>query len=271
MTASMRQTEATSSLCIWRDRFVFTASEFHADQSCRPSNTILVGADNDLVLNALGREHRGHAMLVKANIEREITLLKGGLYSLNLDPTHPLCRFLRIELQGDRGIVDLSDKISSDIRASIRHRVASTDANCQEDFRLSQKLIDAAFPDSRNLQPIDSRVDLVASWLWTRIPKKIDLNFLADLCGLSQSRLAHIFTEQLGISIRQYLLWVKMRKAAELFVKDQSLADVAHEIGFSDSAHLSRTFSRYFALKPSYLANHSTVRVRVCASNLDAQ
>jgi AraC family transcriptional regulator, arabinose operon regulatory protein len=100
------------------------------------------------------------------------------------------------------------------------------------------------------------------------VPARVDLPFLAHLCGLSQSRLAHVFTERLGISIRQYLLWVKMRAAAEMFVRHLSLAEVAHEIGFADSSHLSRTFMRYFALTPSFLANEKLVRMQVCESSL---
>ena len=84
------------------------------------------------------------------------------------------------------------------------------------------------------------------------------------MATLKWSRLAHLFTDEVGISIRQYLLWIKMRYAAELFVRNKTLSEVAHEIGFSDSSHLSRTFTRYFALTPSYLANNKLVELQIC-------
>lgn len=136
--------------------------------------------------------------------------------------------------------------------------------DCEQVRTGSQQILDALFPEATRSQSTDPRVDAVASWLLTHVPVRTDLRQLANFCGLSESRLAHVFASATGRSIREYLLWVKMRKAAEKFVAGSTLTEMAHATGFSDLAHLSRTFKRYFDLAPSFLSNPAFVRVQIC-------
>jgi len=43
-------------------------------------------------------------------------------------------------------------------------------------------------------------------------------------------------------------LWLRLMRAVERFAAGASLTDAAHEAGFADSAHLSRTFRRMFGI-----------------------
>lgn len=205
----------------------------------------------------------GIAVLIGPNTKRSLSAENAGLYSLNLDPTHRICRYLRTHVLRGRSLADLSNSVETATMALARKAVEFPH-QCADVYRASEEILHSLFPFAIGTQPMDDRIDLVTSWLWSHVPVRVDLGFLSTLSGLSKSRLAHLFTAEVGVSLRQYLLWVKMRKAAEMFVNDAPLADVAHEIGFSDSAHLSRTFMRYFALKPSFLSNPKLVRVQIC-------
>lgn len=251
-----------ASLTIWRDRFIFTSPRFVGEQSCRPSTVIVIGINGDLELTADGRTFVSRAFLIGANVKRALKTRDTGLYSLNIDPINPYSRALR-GLTSEAGLLDLVARLSAPVLAAARESVEQAQA-CGEVRRSSQVILDTLFPEVVGTQPMDVRIEMVLSWLWAHVPSAVDLGFLARLCGLSESRLAHLFTDEVGISIRQYLLWVKMRIAAELFTRNRTLSEVAHEIGFSDSSHLSRTFTRYFALTPSYLANGQMVRLQVC-------
>ncbi|MCB1308754.1 MAG: helix-turn-helix transcriptional regulator [Leptospiraceae bacterium] len=91
---------------------------------------------------------------------------------------------------------------------------------------------------------------------------------LEDLCqstGISGDRLMRLFKEAMGIPIRRYHLWIRLRQVAYLLKEGMNLTRAAHEAGFSDSAHLSRTFKSMFGVPPSeFLAGNSGVRVRFC-------
>jgi AraC-like DNA-binding protein len=65
--------------------------------------------------------------------------------------------------------------------------------------------------------------------------------------------LRHLFVEQTGLPFRTYLLWLRLTKAVAVFAGGGSLTEAAHEAGFSDSAHFSRTFRRMFGLPAAAL------------------
>ncbi len=70
---------------------------------------------------------------------------------------------------------------------------------------------------------------------------------------LSPSRLRHLFVEQTGLAFRTYMLWQRLVRALEAYSEGKSLTESAHFAGFSDSAHLSRVFKRYFGLPATTL------------------
>ncbi|MGV9616652.1 helix-turn-helix transcriptional regulator [Nocardia xishanensis] len=74
---------------------------------------------------------------------------------------------------------------------------------------------------------------------------------LARAVHLSESRLAHVFSAELGLPFRPYLRWLRMQRAAELLAAGHSLTEVAHQAGFADSAHLTRVCRSMFGAPPS--------------------
>lgn len=79
------------------------------------------------------------------------------------------------------------------------------------------------------------------------------LEVLASAVGLSPSRLMHVFTSSVGIPLRPYLAWLRVQRAAIDIVSGNSLTDAALAAGFSDAAHMSRTFRRMLGIPPSLL------------------
>ena len=88
------------------------------------------------------------------------------------------------------------------------------------------------------------------------LPERLDgppvrLSEMARAVNLSESRLAHLFSEEVGLPFRPYVLWLRMRRAMEMVAAGRSLTEAAHEAGFADSAHLSRVSRRMFGIAPS--------------------
>ncbi|MDC0663472.1 helix-turn-helix domain-containing protein [Marinobacter sp. SS21] len=71
---------------------------------------------------------------------------------------------------------------------------------------------------------------------------------VATSLSLSEGRFLHLFREQMGIAWRPYLLWRRLLCAVNGMSKGMSATQAAHEAGFSDSAHLSRTFRSNFGM-----------------------
>lgn len=71
---------------------------------------------------------------------------------------------------------------------------------------------------------------------------------VAERLALSESRFLHLFSEQLGVPWRPYLLWCRMLCAVRAIFSGMSATEAAYMAGFSDSAHLSRTFRKTFGM-----------------------
>jgi AraC family transcriptional regulator len=82
---------------------------------------------------------------------------------------------------------------------------------------------------------------------------KLSLEDAAATVFLSPSRFAHLFTEHVGLPFRRYVLWRKLMRAMVRRGHGLTLTEAAHAGGFSDSAHLTRTFYQMFGLPPSVM------------------
>ena len=95
----------------------------------------------------------------------------------------------------------------------------------------------------------DERINTSLIFLSKNYDRIVSLEEMADYCALSPSRFLHLFKQQTGVTFRRAQLWFKVRHAVSLFDK-KSITEIAHEVGFSDSGHLSRTFKENFGFSP---------------------
>lgn len=108
---------------------------------------------------------------------------------------------------------------------------------------------------------IDKRISHSIERLRTDAENHYTVGEIAANVALSESRFSHLFTEQVGVSVRRYQLWLRLREAIHLLANGTSLTETAHEAGFSDSAHLTRTFRQMLGIAPSALLKHSSLIV----------
>ncbi|MCC7134500.1 MAG: helix-turn-helix domain-containing protein, partial [Gemmatimonadales bacterium] len=63
----------------------------------------------------------------------------------------------------------------------------------------------------------------------------------------------HLFVQEVGLAFRPYVLWLRLNRAVEAFAAGEALTAAAYQAGFSDSAHLSRTFRRMYGIAAASL------------------
>jgi AraC-like DNA-binding protein len=79
---------------------------------------------------------------------------------------------------------------------------------------------------------------------------RIDLARLAHEAGLSPRQMRHVFARDVGLPMRAYLRWKRVRRAIAAVEHGASLGAAAVAAGFADSAHLSRVFREQFGMAP---------------------
>lgn len=69
--------------------------------------------------------------------------------------------------------------------------------------------------------------------------------------ALSETRLRHLFTPQLGTTMQRYRRWCRLVQASRAALHGGRLTDAAQTAGFADQAHFARAFRQMFGLPPS--------------------
>lgn len=100
---------------------------------------------------------------------------------------------------------------------------------------------------------LDPRLARALSYIRANIRKPITLGDVASAVALSESRVRHLFVAGTGNSFRAYLLWLRINLAIEAVMSGASWTEAAHDAGFADSAHLTRTHKRMFGIEPTAL------------------
>jgi AraC family transcriptional regulator len=108
------------------------------------------------------------------------------------------------------------------------------------------------------LRKMDERIAKALAFMRDRDARGLTLDAVAKEVFLSSGRFAHLFTEEVGLPFRRYLLWRKVNRAIDAFGRGENLSNAAHTAGFADSAHLTRTFHQMFGIPPTVMMGTAT-------------
>ena len=100
----------------------------------------------------------------------------------------------------------------------------------------------------------DERIVRAVKYVNDHLSAPLTLKQVASVAHLSPSRFRHLFVEQTGMGLREYILWRRFVSVWEHRMNGASLSTAAHAAGFADSAHLARTSRRMIGVPPSLLA-----------------
>lgn len=118
-------------------------------------------------------------------------------------------------------------------------------------------LIHSLYDQQSQVAALDERSLAAIEFIHQNIDRTIQIIEIAQHVELSESRLRHLFSEQVGIPITSYILWSRIKVALrEMLKPGVTLSNAAYRANFSDHAHFTRTFKRMFGVSPSLLLEH---------------
>jgi AraC-like DNA-binding protein len=236
---------------------IFTSPSFLSGDTTRQAAVLLLTASGESVeLAALGRVVRRAALGIAPLCTRQLQATDVGLVSVNVHLHHPSFRaFCAIP---EPGVVGLD-------RAAFAPFDEGLAKACQgmltrsEAADLFEALVGTAAELLPRPEPRDPRTGLLRELM--RANPACTLEDMARRLDLSYTTASHLFTRAMGVPLRSYQLWIKAIRAAARMQGGARLTDIAHEVGFVDSAHLSRTWRRTYGFAPSYVTGRLRVQV----------
>ena len=137
------------------------------------------------------------------------------------------------------------------------HRHATSGQPRRDDFAMSaleEALLwcdQALVPFGAERRRVDERVLRARAYLLEHLSEPIPLPELATVAGLSVSRLAHLFREQLGQTPQQFVEAQRLARAQEFLARTtRPIAVIAAEVGFETPFYFTLRFKRHTGLSP---------------------
>ncbi len=97
----------------------------------------------------------------------------------------------------------------------------------------------------------DSRVKEAMDFICASLDRSPTLAAIGRACGLSPSRLSHLFREQVGMAPVEYLEQQRMNRARELLeVSALRISEIAVMLGYESPFYFSRRFAKFTGSSP---------------------
>jgi len=111
-----------------------------------------------------------------------------------------------------------------------------------------------------------SQIRPAINYIDANYDKPITLADVAKVSHLSISRLAHIFKEQMGITIIDYLTSVRIERAKQLLLAtDQNCTEICFEVGYNNQSYFTRTFKGLVGMTPRQFKSRNQRKEKISA------
>lgn len=183
-----------------------------------------------------------NGVCIDSNIEHTVNHDSGDLLVFLFDETSNLAAELDEKY--------LKGKPFCLIHAELSLKVSEQWKNNYDDA----KKLDEAILSACNIKnDISARYDDRICQILERISKmegiyEDTIGMLCDAVYLSRSRVSHLFKKQVGVSLSNYLVFEKMRKAYTYIAAGENITAASIRAGFSSSSHFSNVCRKMFGL-----------------------
>lgn len=104
---------------------------------------------------------------------------------------------------------------------------------------------------SRRSENTNSTLEKIKNYLDENYICELNLNALADEMFVSKYYICHLFKEQIGITVLDYVALKRISAIKELVARDINITDAFRKCGFNDYSSFYRAVKKYTGLKPS--------------------
>ncbi len=210
------------------------------------------------------------AVIIDSNVPHQLKDLHGHHISLSIVPERSHGQHSQqYVLKGSK--IQFLDYLDVSLYRNKFQQCLDQQYDCPRAFQLCEEFIDHLTGVRGYTGIIDDRIQQVINWIQQNLSKPISAQKLAQSIYLSEDRFLHLFKEQLGLPLRQYILYQRIMTAMMEYLRGKNLTEAAYLAGFSDSAHFTRTFIAMNGFKPSQFAKRKEmIQFCFCSSFCDA-
>lgn len=237
-------------LKLYDDMAIFSAEKVITKYHSHHAVEIMISFDSPCTLIMGDETAVGGGLLLHHDVSHAVKA-DGFVVLIYINPETLLGKKLD-HILGCNTVLALDDTLVEQLKAYITEVVAHQYSDTEVAAYLTSVLVKDIVQMETN-DTSDVRIGKVITHIKSNLDRPFNFHDLKEIACLSESRLIHLFKKEIGIPIRKYVLWWRLHQAIKLYLTGQTLTQSAHLAGFSDVAHLNRTFVSMFGLNPSQI------------------
>lgn len=180
------------------------------------------------------KELQNNIILLNSNVKHSVEEGNDCDFFLLIDPTSAIAEKILDKYVCDRPYHDITGNIA-DVSKDINNLSDKEIVKIVEDMLLDMGVYtDYISTRDERIEKIISKI-ISGEWL------NYSVKEIAKSVFLSESRLTHLFKEEVGISLKSYILIRRMEYAYRFVSAGGKVTQAAMESGFASSAHLAYT------------------------------
>jgi AraC-like DNA-binding protein len=262
---SKKKSNNSAYLFMWEGKFLYIGDSIRTNIHEHHALQIAISEEKPFMMRiANGKWKKFFSLIINSDQQHECVLKNGRVYFLSLDPESISAKRIKEKFLVGNNFSSIPQDLLIHYIRMIQVQF-SLKINCAKISKVTDNFINTLADSSVSIKQVDERVSTVIGILKNSLDSKIKLKHLAEKVFLSETRLAHLFKEQTGISIRKYLLWQRINIAVKEISDGKNFTNAAYSAGFSDSPHFSKIFKRMFGISPTaLLKNSQSIQVFSC-------
>jgi AraC-like DNA-binding protein len=195
---------------------------------------------------------RTRGVAINADVLHQARDLHGSFLTIHLLPERWRTARRRDGFLGGEAIRYL-DGVDLSATTAFFRGLRPTEVGCSRVFQEVERLIEKLTGLEGWTGEVDRRLLDILETIQRSLSAPIRSRELARQACLSEDRFLHLFKEQLGITLRHYVIYQRVMRATAEVLSGASVTRAAIDAGFSDSSHFSRKFTELSGFPPSRL------------------
>ncbi len=234
------------------DHITFITSKVQASEHTHNYIQLTIGLNQAFDLEIEDIKETLYGVIIDSNVPHKLKGNNFWQFYMLINPES----YFGLEVKRLFLIENSTYKLEADLIEDILHLISQIKC-CNTYFTFIKQATHTLGVGYKNCYTLDNRCEDVINIIKNTPLNQLTIPSLAQHVFLSESRLSHLFKEEVGIPISSYLVHEKMREAFRLVFEGETLTDAAMEAGFSSSSHFSRCVREKLGMSPSIITKDS--------------